>query len=74
MCLFELADVIGNGGLGQRQFGGGARKAAVGGHGMEGLELGISHIVLTYGNHKNIRFDLYQGWCASDRESLRTTP
>ena len=41
----------------EREAFGGARKSAVDGNRMEGLELGVSHIVQTDGQHKNIRFD-----------------
>ena len=58
VSLFELADVIGNRRLGQRQLGGGARKSAMGGNRVEGFELGVTHIGQTYGYHKNMRFDL----------------
>ena len=55
--LLELPHMVGNGGLGEPQRLRRAGETAVHGNGVEGLELGVSHIVRTYVAHKNIRFD-----------------
>ena len=55
--LLELSHMVGNRRLGQPQGLGGAGEPGVHGNGMEGFQLGVSHIVQTYVAHKNIRFD-----------------
>ncbi len=49
--------MVGNGGLSEAQSLGGAGESAMDGNGVEGLELGVSHICQTYMFHKNMRFD-----------------
>ena len=57
ISLLELPHMVGNCGLGEIQALGGAGETAVDCNRMEGLELGVSHIVQTYIFYKNIRFD-----------------
>ncbi len=57
IAFLELADMVGDRGLCQRQALRRAREPAMDGDRVKGLELSVTHICKTYDLYKNIRFD-----------------